>query len=284
MTPSAVTRPAALTRDEVLLAYDRVSGLYPFVPPLSLWRAWECAAYARFTLTEPVLDVGCGDGAFFRFLWPQVRRVVGVDRDPEVARHAEGSGVYERVLQSPASLIDEDGTYGSAFANCSLEHMDELAEVLSRVHRALRPGGHLLCSVVTDRFVAWLTLPAVLRAGGLADTGARWADDYLQRHHLANPLTAAGWQDAFRRAGFTVREHIPIVPEASARVFLTLDHLWHIPGALGAAAPGEQITRFLEARPGFPRGFRQVLAGLLEMELDPEPACGAVFLVERAEG
>jgi SAM-dependent methyltransferase len=196
-----------------------------------------------------------------------------------VAAHAETSGVYERVLRVPASEIDEDGRYASAFANCSLEHMDALPEVLRRIHRSLRAGGRLLCSVVTDRFASWLTLPAVARAMGLPEAADDVRARYLALHHVANPLTPEAWQGAFRAAGFTVREHIPIVPEMSARVFLTLDNLWHLPNGAGELAGG--LEAFLAARPRFPQAFRHVLAGLLEMEVAPEPACGAVFLVEK---
>ena len=54
--------------DEVLRGYDAISAIYPYVPSVSLWRAWEFAAYRRYSLKEPVLDVGCGDGGFFRLV------------------------------------------------------------------------------------------------------------------------------------------------------------------------------------------------------------------------
>jgi SAM-dependent methyltransferase len=280
MASSAAPGSAAgVSAAEVLAAYDRVSTLYPFVPPLSLWRAWECAAYARFSLPEPVLDVGCGDGAFFRFLWPAVRQVVGVERDPGIAARAQESGVYTRVVQTSAHLLQEDARYASAFANCSLEHMDDLPAVLGGIRRSLRPGGILLGSVVTDGFARWLTFPEIMGPLGAPELGEGVGADYLRRQHVVNPLTAREWQEAFQGAGLIVREHIPIVPEVTARVFLTLDQLWHLPTA--GQTVGTRLERFLASRPGFPRGFRQVLAGLLEMEAGPEPACGAVFLVER---
>jgi hypothetical protein len=71
------------------------------------------------------------------------------------------------------------------------------------------------------------------------------------------------------------------VPEVSARVFLTLDNLWHLPDGENPGELASRLQAFLAARPRFPQAFRQVLAGLLEMEVAPEPACGAVFLVER---
>jgi hypothetical protein len=39
-----------------------------YVANTDIWRAWEYAACYSFTLPEPVLDVGCGDGYFFRLV------------------------------------------------------------------------------------------------------------------------------------------------------------------------------------------------------------------------
>ena len=72
-----------LVPDDVLAGYDRVSALYPAVPPITLWRAWEVAAYGHLELEEPVLDVGCGDGRFFQLCWPGISDVVGLDASDE---------------------------------------------------------------------------------------------------------------------------------------------------------------------------------------------------------
>jgi len=272
-----------LSEEEVLAGYDRVSVLYPFVPPLTLWRAWECAAYARHSLAEPVLDVGCGDGRFFRLLWPHIRRVVGVELDPVTADHALASGVYERVLRTAANRIPDSETgYASAFANCSLEHMDDLDGVLRCVYRALSPGGRFLCSVVTDRFVSWLGVPALIGLIADAELAQSLRTRYLTYHHLVNPLPGDVWSQRLRAAGFWVREHVPILPEMTARLFLALDQLWHLPGASpGSGELGTQLEAFLADHHRFPTAFRHVLRGVLEMEVDRDTACGAIFLAEK---
>lgn len=63
----------------MLSGYDAVSTLYPYIPPLSHWRAWEYAAYQHYKLDGRILDLGCGDGRYFRLIWPDANEVIGVD-------------------------------------------------------------------------------------------------------------------------------------------------------------------------------------------------------------
>ena len=102
---SEPTKTVLLTRDQVLAAYDEVAALYPHIPPLAAWRSWELAGYRRYQLVEPVLDLGCGDGRYFRLVWPDVRDVVGVDIDPETAARARGTGVYREVHVAAAHRL-----------------------------------------------------------------------------------------------------------------------------------------------------------------------------------
>src|SRR3954470_3626147 len=118
-----------LAPEDVLAGYDAIAALYPHIPPMCVWRGWEYAGYRRYNLDGPVLDVGCGDGQVFRLLWPHVRDVVGVDMDPAAVDAARNSGVYRAAHQVPADRMDSlipPGAFASAFANCSLEHMDDV--------------------------------------------------------------------------------------------------------------------------------------------------------------
>jgi SAM-dependent methyltransferase len=277
-----VMRTRTLSADEVLRGYDEVAQLYPHVPSLSHWRAWEYAAYRHFQINDPVLDLGCGDGRYFRLIWPRIKEVVGVDNEPQVAELGRQSGVYLRTHVTPAHEVPEpDGSFAHVFANCSLEHMNHLDKVLAEIHRCLKPGGTLLCSVVTDRFVKWPLLPHFTAAAGFAGAASVLKGDFLRYHCLANPLPVAEWVQAFSRAGLTAEEHVPILPLYNGGAFLLMDNLWHVKRAAGGEM-GDDIYPFLSKNPAFPAAFRKIFEGLLEMEMDWLDCCGAVFLARKA--
>jgi SAM-dependent methyltransferase len=271
-----------LSLEEVLAGYDAVNQLYPYVPPMCIWRAWEYAAYQRYTLPEPVLDIGCGDGQFFQLVWPQIRDVVGMDIAPSVAEAARQSGVYREVHMAPAHRMPVPlESFASAFANCSLEHMDHLPEVLSSICRSLRPEGLFLLSVVTDKFLEWAALPLLVDRIGEPSWARALQANYEAYHHLVNPLPLEVWIEHLEKAGFEVLEHIPIMPEMTSRLFLFLDHLWHVRRPGGEL--GDALYAHLMTLPNFPQAFWQVLAGILQMERDWSTGSGAVFLARRKQ-
>ena len=270
-----------LTPAEVLSGYDIVSTLYPHIPPLSHWRSWEYAAYQHFELDGRVLDLGCGDGQYFRMLWPMSVDVVGLDRSPVVAELGRQNGVYQEIHVAPAHQIPEaDTSFDNVFANCSLEHMDHLDAVLAEIHRCLKPGGTLLCSVVTDRFVQWSLLSNLVAMTGFGEVAATLQHDFLEYHHLANPLSVDAWVKSFNRAGLVAEEHIPILPKHNSGIFLLMDNLWHVKRQAGGEI-GDVIYPFLSSNSNFPAAFRKLFWGLLEMETDWQECSGAVFLARK---
>lgn len=271
---------SVLSPDEVVAGYDAVSVLYPYVPPLSIWRAWEYAAYRRFALPEPVLDIGCGDGRFFQFVWPRVQDVVGVDVDAGVVEAARRSGVYREAHAVPAHRLPvRPETFASAFANCSLEHMDHLPEVLRNISGGLRRGAPFLLSIVTDRFLEWAALPRLIEAIGEPARARALRTEYEAYHHLVSPLPAESWIERLDEAGFEVLEHVPLLPELTSHLFLFLDHLWHVPRPGGEL--GDVLHPFLTTLSDFPAALRQVLMGVLRMERDWSTGSGAVFRARR---
>jgi SAM-dependent methyltransferase len=266
-----------LTIDEVLSGYDQVVKLYPFVPSLSQWRAWECAAYRKFNIDGKGLDLGCGDGSYFKLIWPNANDVVGIDMSPEAINLAKASGVYRNVHLSPAHKINElDSSFDYIFANCSLEHMDHLDEVLLEIYRCLKPGGVLICSVVTNRFVEWLSIPNLLEQINLNDKGEEIRKEFLEYHHLANPLQVAEWEKTFEKVNLKITEHIPILPRVNSEFFLFIDTIWHLKTSHFTEV-GSSIYSYLSTFEKFPRGFRKIFEGLLEIENEWEDCSGAVF-------
>lgn len=273
-----------LTAPAVLEGYDAVTALYPYVPPMSHWRAWEYAAYRNFELDGRVLDLGCGDGRYFRLVWPHVGEVVGVERDEGVADAGVRSGVYANVHVANAHEVPEpDASFDHVFANCSLEHMDHLDAVLAEVARCLKPGGALLCSVVTDRFLHWNLLPNLVAAAGHEDASRALTRDFFDFHHLVNPLSVQEWERRFEAAGMVCEVHVPLLPKINSGFFLAMDGLWHVRRA-GSGELGDIIHPFLADNAAFPKGFKTVLAGLMEMEQDWSESSGAVFLVRKPMG
>jgi len=271
-----------ISEKELGRAYRETSNLYPLVPSMSIWRAWELAAYRRYTLQEPILDVGCGDGLYFKLVWPSVRQVTGVDINPESLRLAKESGVYKSLHECSAlDMPFQPKTFSSAFANCSLEHMDDLPGVLRSIARVLKPGGSFLCSVVTDKFIEWAMIPQLAEAIGDSQNALRLEKQYYAYHHLVSALPPEEWMARFKETGFEVIDHIPIVPELMGRLFMFIDTLWHLPH--GQAEVGDLLVPHFRKWNNFPKAIGELLQTLLRAEPDWTVACGAVFYLRKKD-
>jgi len=271
-----------LDNNEILSGYDEVSRYYPYVPPMTIWRAWEYAVYKHYELVEPVLDIGCGDGQFFRHIWPNITNAIGVDADSDTAKIAEQSGVYRQVHATPAHQLPvPPNSCKSAFANCSLEHMDYLPEVLGAINRSLCPGSPFLFSVVTDKFIEWSALPLLVEKVGEHQKAEELQFEYVKYHHLVNPFPPEKWIEHLNKAKFKVIEYWPIIPEVSSRLFLFVDQLWHVPKANGKI--GDSLLSYLEKLTSFPEQFRKVLSAILNMEADRSICSGAVFWARKTK-
>lgn len=266
-----------LSLDEVALAFDRVLKLYPYVPSMSMWRAYEYASYKRFNIGGPVLDMGCGDGHFFKFVWPEIVDVVGIDIDISAVESAKASGVYQSVYNvSSLDLPFEPESFFSVFANCSLEHMKNIDVVFRKIFKILRPNGSLLFSVTTDKFLEWATLPQLVELLQGKDAANVISEQFIKYHHLISALTPLEWARKLELAGFHVVEHIPIVPEMPSRISLLIDCLWHLSTNSGEPL-GSILEKYFMNVNEFPDGLSKIYRSLLQMEKNHHIGSGAVF-------
>lgn len=95
---------------------------------------------------EVALDVGCGAGALALALAPHVRRVVGVDRVPELLELArERAPANVELVEGDAEHLEfADGSFDLAGTLRTLHHVDRPERVVAELARVTRPGGHVL--------------------------------------------------------------------------------------------------------------------------------------------
>lgn len=99
------------------------------------------------SVTDVVVDVGCGPGQVGAFVRQRGRRVVGVDLSPEMAKLA-ASRLDAALAADMRALPFPTGALGGLLAFYALIHVrrPELGIVLREFHRVLRPGGRVLFS------------------------------------------------------------------------------------------------------------------------------------------
>lgn len=95
-----------------------------------------------------ILDLGCGPGRDMSTFKSLGHRPVGLDGSKTFCRMAYQNSGCPALHQQFLSLELELGSFDGIFANASLFHVpsQELAKVLQKLHRALRPDGVLFSS------------------------------------------------------------------------------------------------------------------------------------------
>ncbi|WP_407293082.1 class I SAM-dependent methyltransferase [Stutzerimonas zhaodongensis] len=95
-----------------------------------------------------ILDVGCGPGRDLKAFTARGHIAVGLDGAEPFVEMARAETGCEVLHQNFLELNLPSESFDGIFANAVLFHLPsrEIAEVLSRLHAALRPGGVLFCS------------------------------------------------------------------------------------------------------------------------------------------
>jgi len=103
--------------------------------------------------TGPILELGCGDGQWLRWLGADARLVIGCDRSGELlcgVAPAHAAAVCE--LPSLAWL--RDGSVGAAFSVFVLDLIEDEDAFFAETRRVVRPGGQLTVIINHPIFTA----------------------------------------------------------------------------------------------------------------------------------
>ncbi len=181
---------------------------------LSHMRDEQLARRALALAGEPavVLDLPCGAGRF----WPLLakmpnREIIGADTSAtmrEVAAHAQPAEVDKRVrrLQTSAFEIDmPDNSVDSIFCMRLLHHIGDASHrmaLLRELHRVSRDS--VIISLWVDgNFKAWKR-KRLERVRAVETEQAGYQNRFV--------LPAATVESEFKKAGFTVQDHLDFIP------------------------------------------------------------------------
>ncbi|MCC6264745.1 MAG: class I SAM-dependent methyltransferase [Bryobacterales bacterium] len=202
-------------------AYLRQAPLF-----MAIVRGVECAILREAKpVTEPVLDLGCGDGLFASLAWEH-RPTVGMDPSFAALKEAQLRGAHEAlVCGSATELPFREGAFATVVCNSVLEHIPDLDAALRECHRAMMHGGRLLITSPSERFGEMLLGARVLSGIGLRRTGAgyaRWFNAHSLHYHT---LALHEWRRRLETAGFRVREEWHYLDGAAHATFDLMHYL-----------------------------------------------------------
>jgi SAM-dependent methyltransferase len=209
-------------------------------PSQAFWRYFEVQVLRGISCERPILEIGCGDGRFSSLVFEEIDEAIdvnprSVERCRQVSKH-----LYRNLRCLDARELDlRDGGFSTVYANCVLEHVPQISDVLAGCFRGLRSGGKLVITVPLLRMNEHLLLPW----GWYAKLRQR------QLSHI-NLFSEEDWEKALQYAGFSQIEFRPYLSGRACRFWDAIDS----PGCIGfgryrmAAALGMVATALLPIR------------------------------------
>jgi len=196
------------------------SAYYRFAPTALAIR--ECArlrAVRQLQLPEPILDVGCGDGIFARLAYPQ-RQIWGIDINPTEVARAQSTDTYRTLVCGNICDVDlPKAFFGSAIANCSLEHVADLNAALRNIRRAVRPNAPVALIVPAHNWTTHLATAELLCMAGLSSAAAAYGEFFDRIFSHVHLYDEEGWRQRLELAGFEASRVLPIIDRQTSWAF-----------------------------------------------------------------
>jgi SAM-dependent methyltransferase len=215
--------------DEFFAGYTRLSRSVEGLDGAAEWPALRALLPELQGLR--VLDLGCGFGWFCRWARAEgAARIHGIDVSEKMLARARAETQDPAIAYALEDLERVDlpaGAFDLVFSSLTLHYLENLDRLLSRVYRALVPGGHLVFSAEHPIYTAptapgWSTTPAggkVWPVDSYLEEGPR-STDWLAKGVIKQHRTLANYLNLLLLLGFSLRrieEWRPTDPQIAAR-------------------------------------------------------------------
>ena len=167
--------------------WNRIAARYAARPLKNVpaYEAMLADVASRLKDTDTVLEIGCGTGGTAIRLGPGVAQWTATDFSAEMVKiaNAKPSGRNVCFVVSDASNAFDAGPFDAICAFNVLHLVDDLPEMLTRIHAHLKPGGQLICKTwcFADMKLSVRSLFPVLRVFGLFPVAASLAATQLRQ-------------------------------------------------------------------------------------------------------
>lgn len=154
-------------------------------------RVLDAPMLARVLGRSPrsLLDLGCGEGRFCRFLDGEVDQLVGLDPSPSLIARAVELGRNARFVEGRAEDLPFDtDSFDMVVSYLSLLDIEQIEAALDEVRRVLRPNGFFLIANLTGFATA-----ADVKGGGwvIRPDGSR---EIVVRRYLEPHAVLSEWK------------------------------------------------------------------------------------------
>jgi ubiquinone/menaquinone biosynthesis C-methylase UbiE len=169
-------------------------------------RAVEGGFYRDIEITEPVLDLGCGDGHFSWVTFSERKiQLIGIDPALNSLIEAGQYPVFSHLVCARGDQLPfPKSLFNTAVSNSVLEHIEDVETVMDETHRVMKSGGKLVICVPNDNFTQNLSISKFFHRVGLDFLADRYRKFFNQISRHFHPDSKEIWMMRLQEADFKI--------------------------------------------------------------------------------
>lgn len=167
----------------------------------SFIRSQEAMLFEKYIhyCKKVILDFGCGDGFFAESIFGKRAIDIGLDVPSSRMNIAKKNNVYKKIISYDGALIPlKTSSIDTVISNCVFEHIPHIDTSLTEMQRILKPGGHLITSVMCS---SWNT-----NLGGGNLFGPRYIKWFNKIQEHNSLCSKKQWIELLNKSGFEIVE------------------------------------------------------------------------------